>query len=118
MLAGADRGDPVADLRRSGVELFDRDGGKHFAVLVAARLEYAVVELLVRVGLVDSKRAGRELVSAGGVHINGRQVEAASATVPAEARLHGRYVVIRKGKKSYHLVTAGQDWGRAPDETA
>jgi tyrosyl-tRNA synthetase len=76
-----------------------------------------VVDLLVRVGLAESKRAGRELVSAGGVHINGRRVEAPSATVPVEARLHGRYVVIRKGKKSYHLVTAGQDGGEAPGET-
>ena len=104
--------------RLSEAQLREAFRGVPTTVLDPAELTgMPVVDLLVRVGLVDSKRAGRELVSAGGVHINGRQVEAASATVPAEARLHGRYVVIRKGKKSHHLVTARREEGPVPDET-
>jgi tyrosyl-tRNA synthetase len=66
-----------------------------------------VVDLLVKTGLADSKRAGRELIGAGAVHLNGRRVEGPAATVSREAALHGRYLVLRKGKKSYHLVTVG-----------
>lgn len=66
-----------------------------------------VVDLLVRVGLAESKRAGRELISGGGVQINGRRVEIPTAILSGNELLHGRYVVLRKGKKSYHLVTTG-----------
>jgi tyrosyl-tRNA synthetase len=64
-----------------------------------------LVDLLVRVGLADSKRAGRELVTQGAVHVNGRRVDAPAAPVSTATALHGRFLVLRKGKKVYHLVT-------------
>jgi tyrosyl-tRNA synthetase len=66
-----------------------------------------VVDLLVKAGLAESKRVGRELIGAGAVQVNGRRLEDPSATVSRATALHGRFLVLRKGKKTYHLVTLG-----------
>lgn len=63
-----------------------------------------VVELLVELGLAGSRRAGRELIASGAVQVNGRRVDGPAAAVSAETLLHGKYVIVRKGKKTYHLV--------------
>jgi len=66
-----------------------------------------LVDLLVKAGLAESKRAGRELIGAGAVQLNGRRVENPAAIVSQDAALHGRFLILRKGKRSYHLVTVG-----------
>ncbi|HXH82025.1 MAG TPA: tyrosine--tRNA ligase [Candidatus Tectomicrobia bacterium] len=70
-----------------------------------------VAELLVRTGLAESRRAARELLSAGAVHLNGRRVAGASTQVSSQDLLFGRYLALRKGKKSYHLVTLAEEDG-------
>jgi tyrosyl-tRNA synthetase len=64
-----------------------------------------LADLLVKVGLADSKRNARELLAGGAIHLNGQRVGQAQASVSREAALFGRYLVLRKGRKSYHLVT-------------
>ena len=64
----------------------------------------SLVELLTRVGLAESKRRGRELIAAGAVHLNGLPVREAEARVSRESARYGRYLVVRKGKKTYHLA--------------
>ena len=61
-------------------------------------------DVLVRTGLADSKRAARELLSRGAVQINGRREDASTAAVSRDASLFGRYVVLRKGRKTYHVL--------------
>jgi tyrosyl-tRNA synthetase len=63
-----------------------------------------LVDLLVRVGLADSKRNARELLSAGAIQVNGRRADATAAVAQAGA-LFGKYLILRKGKKTYHAVT-------------
>jgi tyrosyl-tRNA synthetase len=63
----------------------------------------STVDLLVRTGLARSRRAARELLAAGAVHLNGQRPEATS-TLSRAAALHGRYFILRKGKKSYHVA--------------
>ena len=65
-----------------------------------------LVDLLLTSGLATSKRAARELISQGAIQVNGQPVsDPAKALLPEREALHGRYLVLRKGKKSYHLVT-------------
>jgi tyrosyl-tRNA synthetase len=71
----------------------------------AEAADLGLADLLVRVGLADSKRNARELLSGGGVAVNGRRVEGAAGTVGAAAALYGKYLILRKGKKTYHAVT-------------
>ena len=66
-----------------------------------------VIDLLVRVGLAASRREGRDLVSAGAISINGQRVKSVDATLSREMARFGRFVIIRKGKKSYHAATLG-----------
>ena len=64
--------------------------------------ETDLVTLLVESGLASSKRVARELLAAGAISLNGaiRQDERLSAV----DRLFGRYLLLRRGKKQYHLV--------------
>jgi tyrosyl-tRNA synthetase len=64
-----------------------------------------VVDLLRRVGLAGSKREGRDLLSAGAISINGRRVSGVDAVLTRDAVRFGRFVIVRKGKKSYHAAT-------------
>ncbi len=63
-----------------------------------------VVDLLTRVGLVASKREARDLVTAGAISINGRRVKNVDADVSRETARFGRFLILRKGKKSYHAA--------------
>ncbi|WP_339331944.1 tyrosine--tRNA ligase [Aeromonas caviae] len=64
--------------------------------------ETDLVTLLVECGLANSKRIARELLAAGAVSVNGaiRQDE----PLTADDRLFGHYLLLRRGKKQYHLV--------------
>ena len=66
-----------------------------------------VIDLLIRVGLAASRREGRDLVSAGAISINGQRVKSVDATLSREMARFGRFIIIRKGKKSYHAATLG-----------
>lgn len=64
--------------------------------------ETDLVSLLVACGLVSSKRIARELLAAGAISLNGeiRQDE----QLGRGERLFDRYLLLRRGKKQYHLV--------------
>ncbi|MEV3804459.1 tyrosine--tRNA ligase [Aeromonas veronii] len=64
--------------------------------------ETDLVSLLVSCGLANSRRIARELLAAGAISLNGvlKQDDLLSAT----DRLFGRYLLLRRGKKQYHLV--------------
>ena len=85
-----------------------------------------VVDLLAEVGLVASKSAARRTVKEGGAYVNNVKVAAEDAVPAKEDLLHGRWLVLRRGKKnlaavevtgSLGLRTKGADflaWGVRP----
>jgi tyrosyl-tRNA synthetase len=64
-----------------------------------------LADLLVRVGLADSKRNARELLAAGAVQVNGRRADGGAGPVTEAGALFGKYLILRKGRKTYHAVT-------------
>lgn len=58
----------------------------------------AIANLLVETGLVDSISAGRRAIKEGGVYLNNVKVEDEAATL--QGLLHGRFAVLRRGKKT------------------
>jgi len=65
-----------------------------------------VAELLARTGLVQSSSAGRRTVGEGGAYVNNERVT--EATVLDHAHLlHGRWLVLRRGRRSIAAVDAG-----------
>jgi len=61
------------------------------------------VEVLVATGLATSNSDARRLLRQGAVRVNGAVI-AADQGLDAVAPLHGRYLLLRKGKRSHHLV--------------
>ena len=63
-----------------------------------------IADLLVRSELASSKGEARRFLEQGGVYVNNQRVDD-GATVGVESLLHNRYLVVRRGRKSLHLVT-------------
>lgn len=59
-----------------------------------------VVDLLVEAGLVASRGAGRRAIAEGGVSVNNERVSAEDAVVGTGDLLHGRWALLRRGKRS------------------
>ena len=68
-----------------------------------------VVDLLAGTGIVPSKSAARRVIAEGGAYLNNRKVTAEDATPEASGLLYGRYLVLRRGKRTVagvEIVTA------------
>jgi tyrosyl-tRNA synthetase len=63
-----------------------------------------VVDLFAEVGLVPSKSAGRRTVKEGGAYVNNVKVTAEDAVPVKEDLIHGRWLVLRRGKKNLAAV--------------
>lgn len=65
----------------------------------------ALVDLLVDSGLCASKGAARKDIVAGGIYLNNDRATDATLLVKSSSLLAGENIVLRKGKKNYHLVS-------------
>ncbi|MFF4209036.1 tyrosine--tRNA ligase [Streptomyces sp. NPDC001796] len=63
-----------------------------------------VADLFAEVGLVASKSAARRTVKEGGAYVNNVKVTAEDAVATADQLLHGRWLVLRRGKKNLAVV--------------
>ncbi|MHC0431364.1 tyrosine--tRNA ligase [Streptomyces sp. O3] len=63
-----------------------------------------VVDLLAEVGLVASKSAARRTVKEGGAYVNNAKVTGEDAVPSAADLLHGRWLVLRRGKKNLAAI--------------
>lgn len=64
----------------------------------------ALTELLAASGVASSKGEARRLVAGGGVYVNNVRVGEGQNTVNLEAAIDGKFLVLRKGARAYHLV--------------
>ena len=64
----------------------------------------SLVDLLVRTKLADSKGAARKLIEGGGVNLNNERQSQAQKTVSAEHLKWPGAMLLRSGKKNFHLV--------------
>jgi tyrosyl-tRNA synthetase len=65
----------------------------------------ALADLLVRAKIVESKGAARKLVEGGGLYLNNKRVEATRKSVSTADIVWPDALLIRSGKKTYHLLT-------------
>jgi tyrosyl-tRNA synthetase len=63
-----------------------------------------VVDLLVSSGLASSKGDARRSIQGGGIYVNNQRVEDQNQTVTTTESVDGQFLVLRKGRKMYHLV--------------
>jgi tyrosyl-tRNA synthetase len=71
-----------------------------------------VAEAFAATGLSPSRGAARRTVAEGGAYVNNAKVTDQDAVLGADQLLHGRYAVLRRGKKSLAVATV------APQATA
>ena len=63
-----------------------------------------VVDALVAAGVVESKGAARRAIAEGGAYLNNERIEDADLVLSPDALLHGRYAVLRRGRKTVGIA--------------
>ena len=66
--------------------------------------EMSLVDALVDTGLVKSKSQARTTITQGGAYVNNRRVDDSDARLGPDDLLFGRYLVLRRGRRDYHLL--------------
>jgi tyrosyl-tRNA synthetase len=64
-----------------------------------------VVEVLAAGGVVPSKSAARRAITEGGAYVNNQRVTDPEARLAEYDLLHGRYVIVRRGKRTVGAVS-------------
>lgn len=63
-----------------------------------------VVDLLVRSGLASSKGDARRAIKGGGIYLNNQRITDVTQRVTLAQSIEGQFLILRKGRKKYHLV--------------
>ena len=71
--------------------------------------EQNIVDVLVNTGILSSKREAREFLTNGSISINGEKITDQELLVNKSLALYNKYIVVRRGKKKYHLVIFKED---------
>ncbi|NLD84921.1 MAG: tyrosine--tRNA ligase [Actinomycetales bacterium] len=71
------------------------------SVELAADAPRSITDLLVASGLSESKGAARRAVGEGGAYVNNERISDPEWAPAAEDLLHGSWLVLRRGKKSF-----------------
>lgn len=66
-----------------------------------------IIDLLVASGLAPSNSAARRTVAEGGAYVNNEKVSDPDATVGSQQLLHGRFLLLRRGKRTLATVEVG-----------
>lgn len=63
-----------------------------------------VVSLMADTGVFPSKGEARKMIQGGGVSVNKEKLSDASTVINTTYLLHGRYLLVQKGKKNFYLI--------------
>jgi len=64
----------------------------------------SVTDLLVMAGVTRSRAEAVRLVEQGGISLNGKPVRELRFAVRSDDLLHGRFLVLRRGRRDYHVL--------------
>jgi tyrosyl-tRNA synthetase len=63
-----------------------------------------IVDLLTQTGFLKSKGEARRAIAEGGIYLNNQRIGEPAQAVTTTDLLDGRFLVLRRGRKNYHLV--------------
>ena len=63
-----------------------------------------IVDALVQTELAKSNKMAREFIGNNAVSVNGQVISAADTELSASQALHGQYLILKRGKKLFHLA--------------
>jgi tyrosyl-tRNA synthetase len=75
---------------------------------LAALQDRPLLDLLVAAGVVASRSAARRELEQGGIYVNNRRATDGERRLGRDDLLAGAYLVLRRGKRHYHLVRFGE----------
>ncbi|HXW39437.1 MAG TPA: tyrosine--tRNA ligase [Acidimicrobiales bacterium] len=100
-------GEEVAGLDEATIlDVFD---GAPSSTFSRTRLNGGVslVDLLHETGLAASKTRARTTIEQGGAFVNNRREQDVDRRIESHDLIDGRYLVLRRGRREYHLVSFG-----------
>jgi tyrosyl-tRNA synthetase len=66
-----------------------------------------IVEVLVSTELARSNKMAREFIGNNAVNVNGQMINDVEFALAPAGALHGKYFILRRGKKMFHLLKIG-----------
>lgn len=99
----ADQNAPAESLSEADLNAME---GIVIVTYTAGKVEASVdvVSFLAETGIFPSKGEARKTVQGGGVSINRKKVESIDFSVTKDLLLHGKYILVQKGKKNHYRV--------------
>jgi len=91
-LGAAEIGDIFAEVASTEVSGHELDGGK------------PLVDILAESGVASGKKDARRSIDGGGIYVNNIKSDSTDQTVSRSDAIEGQFVILRKGKKKYHLL--------------
>ncbi len=88
----------------SGEQLIDHFPKKEFPKANLSGEGTPLVELLVHAGLATSKSQARQLITGGGIEVNGERVADVNRKITVVDIKHEKFVQLQKGKKTHVLI--------------
>ncbi|PGL69114.1 tyrosine--tRNA ligase [Bacillus sp. AFS055030] len=82
-----------------------KQGFKDVPSFNLSEAEKGLVDLLVEAKISPSKRQAREDVQNGAVYVNGDRIQDVAKVLTKQDAIEEQFIIIRRGKKKYHLVT-------------
>ena len=62
------------------------------------------MRFLAETDILPSKGEARKMIQNGGISINRNKVDNIQFKIGQELLLHGKYILVQKGKKNFYLV--------------
>jgi len=72
--------------------------------VLSGQQETGLIDLLVEAKAAPSRRQAKQDIESGAVYVNGERMSGIDSIIGEQHRLHGKYVVLRRGKKNYYLI--------------
>lgn len=69
---------------------------------------YSVIDLVAGSGLAPSRGQAKRDIKGGGIYLNNRRVTDLGRQATLSDAIEGQFLVLRKGKKKYHLIRVGE----------
>ena len=68
---------------------------------------FPLIDVLLRCGIATSKSDARRTIEGGGIYVNNIQCPDVGRCLTLNDSIDGQFIVLRKGRKQYHLVKVG-----------
>jgi tyrosyl-tRNA synthetase len=85
-------------------DIFDDVPSSDFSLSELGSGKILITDFLALNQITSSKAEAKRLIENGGIYLNNQKVSETTLIISEDFSIEGKYLVVRKGKKNYHLV--------------